>query len=42
MTTLPFHSDTSILRRIRAVQSGTIVYACGIRLPIISTTTKKD
>ncbi len=32
----PFTSDTSILRRIRAVQSGTIVYACGIRLPIIT------
>ncbi len=38
---LPFHSDTSIIRRIRAVQSGTIVYACGIRLPILSTTPRK-
>ncbi len=38
---LPFTTETSLMRRIRAVQSGTIVYACGVRLPIITATPRK-
>ncbi len=36
-----FTTETSLMRRIRAVQSGQILYVCGVRLPILSTTPRK-
>ncbi len=38
---LPFTTDTSIIRTLRLLHARAIIYACGLRLPAPTTSTRK-